>query len=150
MSDVPSVYRKHAGRSAVVLCVVALTVLVIALGLFASAGCREAARAAIVDGTCARFADLSDSAQPATSCRRELPGTCSTRPALCSTFVYTRDVNSSAPALGQIGTAYDCVDESCHQVGDACRCSNPAVGTRTSFCVRTLAVGSHANFACSA
>ena len=151
MSDVPAIYQTRAGRVTMVFCATALAVLIVSLGLFASAGCREAAAAhtsVAIEAVCFKFADLPESAQPASPCRHELSGSCSTKKGLCVAFVYTNDVNSSAPDRGYIGTTLRCYDQSCDAVGQTCRCIGPAVDFRTSFCVRTEAGNETTNFAC--
>lgn len=103
--------------------------------------------ASVLQTECFSYANFSKSLQPASGCERALAGNCSTAPGVCVAFVFLGDTNASNVITG---TMYRCGDPTCANVGDACRCANPALGRVTAFCRRHVAGKEYggANFAC--
>jgi hypothetical protein len=96
---------------------------------------------------CFRYTHVNESRQPTNGCERALAGNCSTAPGVCVAFVFLENTNAS---LVMSGSMYRCGEPTCTNVGDACRCANPALGRVTEFCRRHV-VGKEyggANFAC--
>jgi hypothetical protein len=97
---------------------------------------------------CFRYTNVSESLQPASGCEHALAGNCSTAPGVCVAFAFLSDTNASTVISGSM---YRCGDPKCTNVGDACRCANPALGRVTAFCRRHVAGKEYggANFACN-
>jgi hypothetical protein len=103
--------------------------------------------APVAQNECFRYTHVSEGQQPASGCERALAGNCSTAPGVCVAFAFLSDTNASSVISGSM---YRCGDPTCTNVGDACRCANPALGRVIAFCRRHVAGKEYggANFAC--